>query len=132
MFSLNEVRLLGNLGANPEAAFTRNGTPVSNFSLALNESWVDDLGNKQQRVTWIDCVVFGPTAQACNENLHKGAPVLVCGRLTVDKYEDRAGVERRSVKVKADQVIFLESGNRKTSATQSGRRATETAASGSR
>ena len=37
--SVNKVILIGNLGQDPEARFTPQGTAVVNLSVATNESW---------------------------------------------------------------------------------------------
>ena len=36
---LNRVQIIGNLGRDPELRFTQDGTPVANFTVAVNESW---------------------------------------------------------------------------------------------
>jgi len=41
--SLNKVILIGNLGQDPEARFTPQGTAVTNLSIATNESWKDQV-----------------------------------------------------------------------------------------
>ena len=47
--SLNKVILIGNLGQDPEARFTPQGTAVTNLSLATNEAWKDQSGEMQDR-----------------------------------------------------------------------------------
>ncbi len=37
--SVNKVIIVGNLGQDPEARFTPQGTAVTNLSIATNESW---------------------------------------------------------------------------------------------
>ena len=50
--SLNKVILIGNLGQDPEARFTPQGTAVTNLSIATNESWKDQSGETQDRTEW--------------------------------------------------------------------------------
>ncbi len=34
---LNRIQIIGNLGRDPELRFTQSGTPVANFTVAVNE-----------------------------------------------------------------------------------------------
>ena len=46
-----KVVLVGNLGRDPEMRYTSDGTPVTSFSIATNETWTDRDGQQQQRTT---------------------------------------------------------------------------------
>jgi len=50
--SINKVILIGRLGKDPEMRFTPNGKAVTNFTLATNENWLDQSGEKQERTEW--------------------------------------------------------------------------------
>jgi single-strand DNA-binding protein len=105
---INAVILLGNLGHDPELSYTTKGTPVCEFSLAMNETWTDEEGKKQEKTTWMEIQTWGRLGEACEENLRKGSRVHVMGKLVASSYEDKAGVKRRSVKVNAEDVVFLD------------------------
>ncbi len=62
--SLNKVILIGNLGQNPEARFTPQGTAVCNLSVATNESWKDQSGEMQDRTEWHRVVMYGRMADS--------------------------------------------------------------------
>ena len=48
--SINRVFLIGHLGGDPEARYTKTGRPVASFSVATNESWKQSDGSmKEQR-----------------------------------------------------------------------------------
>ena len=49
---VNKVILIGNIGADPELRYTPNGSAVSNFNIATNESWTDSSGERQERTEW--------------------------------------------------------------------------------
>ena len=92
--SLNKVILIGNLGQDPEARFTPQGTAVCNLSVATNESWKDANGELQDKTEWHRCVMFGKTAELAGELLKKGQLVYMEGKLQTRNWEDKDGIKR--------------------------------------
>ena len=80
----NETIIVGNLGDDPEMRYFEDGTAVTNFSVATNRKWKNAEGEQQEEVTWFRVSVWGKQAEACNEYLEKGRPVLVTGRMQPD------------------------------------------------
>lgn len=108
MANFNKVILMGNLTRDPELKTLQGGNSVCNLGLAVNRTWRDQQGNKQEEVTFIDVVVWGKTAENCNQYLSKGRPVFIEGRLQMDQWEDRETGQRRSkLKVVAERVQFM-------------------------
>ena len=56
--NLNKALFVGNLTANPEIIHTPKGTPVVNASLAVNEFYTPEDGERQQITTFIDIKVW--------------------------------------------------------------------------
>jgi single-strand DNA-binding protein len=108
MSSHNRATLVGNLGADVQVRVTAEGTAVTNFRLATNDSFTDSKGQKQQRTEWHNIVVWGKQAEACAKYLKKGSKVLVAGRLQTREYTDKAGVKRNTTEVVAAEVSFLD------------------------
>ena len=75
--SLNKVILIGNLGQDPEARFTPQGTAVTNLSIATNESWKDQSGEMQDRTEWHRVVMYGRMAETATEYMKKGQMVKI-------------------------------------------------------
>lgn len=98
---LNNVMILGNLGADPEKRFTTGGKAVVNLRIATNERWRDKEGNDQELVEWHTVVVFDQAAEFAAEYLKKGSRVLVQGKLQTRKWEDKEGKERYSTEIVA-------------------------------
>ena len=97
---VNKVILLGHLGKDPDNRYTGNGNAVCNFSMATTESWKDkQSGEKQERTEWHNLVAFGRLGEICGEYLKRGSQVYVEGKLTTEKYTDKAGVEKYSTKI---------------------------------
>jgi len=107
MASLNKVLILGNLGSDPELAYTATGQAVARFNVATNEVWIDQEGNQQQHTEWHRVVVWGKQAERCKEYLRKGSTVFVEGRLRTRQYEDRNANKRVVVEVIAQRVQFV-------------------------
>ena len=79
--SINKVILIGRLGKDPEMRFTPSGKAVTNFTLATNENWTDQSGERQERTEWHRIVTWGKLAENCAKLLSKGKQVYVEGRL---------------------------------------------------
>lgn len=76
-----QLTLVGNLGHDPEMRYTPNGTPVTSFSLAVNRSWTDHNGDRQERTTWFRISIWNKQAEVCAQYLTKGRQVLVIGEV---------------------------------------------------
>lgn len=111
MLGLNNIQIIGNLGAAPEAKILNNSDQVVNFSVAVNERWKNRNGESQERTTWLRIVAFNGIGSACAEHLRKGDGVYVEGRLQIREYEDKEHIERTSIEVVASKVRFLGRGN---------------------
>ncbi|MBE7473146.1 MAG: single-stranded DNA-binding protein [Anaerolineae bacterium] len=115
----SKLLLLGNLGSDPEMRYIGNGQPVTNFSLAVNNTWTDkQTGEVVENTAWYRISVWGAQAETCNRYLSKGRQILVEGQLTFDKetggpriWQDQNGKARASFEVKAFDVRFLGSAN---------------------
>lgn len=100
----NSITIVGRLGGDPELRYTPEGTPVCNFSVAVNRP----MANKDQEQTdWFRIVVWNKSAENCANYLKKGNLVLISGRLQVRQYQDREGQTRTAVEIVANRVVFL-------------------------
>ena len=105
--SLNKVILIGNLGQDPEARFTPQGTAVCNLSIATNESWKDQNGEMQDRTEWHRVVMYGRMAETATEYMKKGQMVYVEGRLNTREWEDQNQIKRRTTEIRCDNFTML-------------------------
>ena len=67
MASLNKVFLIGNLTRDPELRYTPQGTAVATLGVAVNSSFKDRNGEMKKDTCFINVVVWGQTAEACNQ-----------------------------------------------------------------
>ena len=105
--SINKVILIGRLGKDPEMRFTPNGRAVTNFTMATNEVWTDQNGEKQERTEWHRIVTWGKLAENCAKLLAKGKQVYVEGRLQTRQWDDRDGNKRYTTEIVANQMQIL-------------------------
>ncbi len=108
--AVNIAIIAGNLGKDPEVRFTQSGRAVANFSVATNESWVGQDGNRQERTEWHNIVVWGKQAENCGQYLAKGRQVCVQGRIQTRKWTDQNGQDRYTTEIVAQRVDFLGGG----------------------
>ena len=109
---VNKVIAIGNLGQDPETKFLPSGAAVTNFSIAVSESWTDkQTGEKKERTEWINVETWGKLAEICSEYLSKGSQCFIEGKLQTDSWEDQnSGQTKYRTKVRADNVQFLGGG----------------------
>lgn len=103
---LNRVILIGRLTREPELRFTTSGTPVANFTLAVDRSFVNSQGVRE--TDFIRIVVWGKQAETCANYLGKGRLVAVEGRLQVRSYQTPEGQARQATEVVGETVRFLD------------------------
>ena len=105
--SVNKVIIVGNLGQDPEARFTPQGTAVTNLSVATNESWKNQSGEIQDRTEWHRVVMYGKMAETASEYMKKGQTVYVEGRLQTNEWEDQNQVKRKTTEIRCDNFTML-------------------------
>ncbi len=106
---MNKVMLIGRLGADPEIRYTPDGTMVTNFRLATDESYKNKSGEKVQRTEWHKIVTFRKLAEICGNYLTKGKLVYVEGRIQTRAWEDKEGVKRYTTEIIASNMQMLDS-----------------------
>jgi single-strand DNA-binding protein len=105
MASFNRVILVGNLTRDVELRYIPSGTAVTDIAIAVNErvkkndQWVDE-------ANFFDITLWGRTAEIAGEYLSKGSPVLIEGRLKLDRWE-QDGQKRSKIKIIGERMQML-------------------------
>lgn len=107
----NKVTLLGNLTRDPELRTTPSGRSVCSFSLAVNRTWNNQQGEKQEDVNFFDCTAWGKAGEIINQYTQKGQALLVSGRLNQSTWE-QDGKKRSKVDVVVEDFNFISDGTR--------------------
>lgn len=107
--SVNNVCLVGRLGADPEMRQTRTGKSVCSLRVAT-QRWTRE--GEADEVEWHRVVAWDQTAERCGQYLKKGRTVAVEGRLSTRSWDDPDGKKRYLTEVVAARVSFLGGGAR--------------------
>lgn len=103
---INRVILVGRLTKDPDLKYTAQGTPVANFTLAVNRTFTNQQGEKE--TDFINIVVWRKQAENAANYLKKGNLAGVDGRIQTRNYEGQDGKRVYVTEVLAESVQFLE------------------------
>lgn len=117
---MNNVVLIGRLTRDPELRYIPNsGNAVSTFTLAVDKGLSKDKKQEMESkneptADFIRIVVWGKSAENCANYLAKGRLVGVQGRIQTGSYDDKDGKRIYTFDVVANNVEFLEWGEKVT------------------
>ena len=103
----NKVQLIGNLGNDPEIINLDGGKKLAKFSIATNESYKNQKGEKITDTQWHNIVAWGKTAEIIENYVTKGKEVAVEGKLTSRSYDDKEGNKRYITEVVCNELVML-------------------------
>lgn len=106
---VNKAILIGRLGRDPEVRYTPDGTMVTNFTLATDESYKDKNGEKVQKTEWHRIVTYRKLAEICGNYLVKGKLVYIEGKIQTRSWEDKDGIKRQTTEIVASDMKMLDS-----------------------
>ncbi|MCF6276974.1 MAG: single-stranded DNA-binding protein [Candidatus Magasanikbacteria bacterium] len=109
---LNRATILGRLTADPEVKTTPSGQTVATLSVATNQTWTDKSGNKQEKVQFHNCVLWGRLAEIAGQYLSKGQKIYLEGRIETRDWVGKDGVKRYRTEIVVNQMIMLGGGSR--------------------
>lgn len=98
---MNKCILTGRITKDLELRHTTGERAVCNFTIAVNERATED-------VDFIDCEVWGKTAENLVNYQSKGSLIAVIGRLKKKDYTDKENNKRNKSYVVAEEIEFLE------------------------
>ncbi|MFH4964715.1 single-stranded DNA-binding protein [Gaetbulibacter sp. M235] len=103
----NKVQLIGNLGNDPEIINLESGKTLAKFSIATNESYTNNKGEKVTDTQWHNVVAWGKTAQIIEKYVTKGKEVAIEGKLTNRSYETKEGEKRFITEIVCNELMML-------------------------
>ena len=106
--SVNKVILVGNIGKTPECRYTSSGAPVTSFSLATNETWLDADGKKVNNTEWHNIVTWNKLAEFSKEYLKKGQCIYIEGKIRTSSWEDKEGNKKNKIEILCSHIVPLE------------------------
>jgi single-strand DNA-binding protein len=105
---LNEIKLIGHLGNDPEVRYTTSGKAVTTIKVATSEQWTQD-GEEKERTEWHRCVGFDKLGEIMGEYLKKGQRVYLSGKMHYGSY-DKDGVTHYTADVYVKEMLMLSDG----------------------
>lgn len=103
---VSKTILLGRCGKDPEVRNLNSGDKVANFSLATSKSWRSKSGEKEEKTSWHQIVVFGKLAEIVEKYVTKGSQLYLEGEISYEDYE-KDGIKRQSTKIIVSQLTML-------------------------
>ena len=86
--SFHMTIVTGRLAGDPVLRYLQSGTGVCNFSIPVNESWLNKDGERAERTTWYKVDIWGKRAEWANEYLRKGSVITVRGTVSSNAWQD--------------------------------------------
>ncbi len=102
----NKVQLIGHLGGDPEIKQLENGKKMAKFSLATNQVYYDQKGEKVEDTQWHNVIAWGKDAELVEKFLSKGAYITLEGRLVYRSYEDKQGQKRTITEIVLNDLLL--------------------------
>ncbi len=105
---MNKVILMGRLTRDPEVRYSGGDNPlaIARYSLAVDRRFKRD---GEASADFINCVVFGKSAEFTEKYFRQGMRVTVCGRIQTGSYTNKDGVKVYTTEVVVEEQEFAES-----------------------
>ena len=103
---MNNVILIGRVTKDIEMrVISETQMAVAKFSIAIDRQVTK---GKEKQTDFINIVVFGKTAEACEKYTAKGKMIAIQGRIQTGSYKNKEGVNIYTTDVIADKVEFVQ------------------------
>jgi single-strand DNA-binding protein len=102
----NSVRLIGNLGRDPEIKNFEDGKKLAKVSLATSDRFKNTKGEWVTETQWHNLVAWGKQAEIMERLLKKGAEVTVNGRIVSRNYEDKEGNKKYMTEIVVTELYL--------------------------
>ncbi|WP_060872956.1 single-stranded DNA-binding protein [Myroides odoratus] len=102
----NRVQLIGRAGQNAEIIVFGSDKKRATFSIAVNEFYFNDKGEKIENVQWHNVVAWGKLADIAEKYVVKGKEVAIEGKLVNRSYEDKENNKRYITEIVVSELLF--------------------------
>lgn len=105
---MNKVILMGRLTRDPEVRYTsgENSLAIARYTLAVDRKIRKD---GDATADFINCVVFGKSAEFVEKYFRKGLKITIAGRIQTGSYTNRDGQKVYTTEVVVEDQEFAES-----------------------
>ncbi|MDK2771494.1 MAG: single-stranded DNA-binding protein [Flavobacterium sp.] len=102
----NKVQLIGHVGQEPEIK-TVNNKKVANLTIATNDYYYNEKGDKVEQTEWHRVTAWGKPAEIIEKFVTKGKEIAVEGKLTHRSFDDKDGNKRYVTEVLVNEIMLL-------------------------
>jgi len=83
------------------------GKKVANITIATNDYYINDKGDKVEQTEWHRVSAWGKVADIIEKYVTKGKEICIEGKLTHRSYDDKDGTKRYVTEVVANDILLL-------------------------
>jgi single-strand DNA-binding protein len=95
---MNVITIAGTTGKDAEMKYLNDGTAIASFSVADSQG--------KDKTVWWNASIFGKRAESLGQYILKGTKVTISGQVTEDVWTDKNGQERRTMKVRVNDIAL--------------------------
>lgn len=106
----NSVQLIGRLGNDPQIKSFDSGKKMATFSLATNDVYYNNQGEKVEDTQWHNIVAWGKKSEVIENYLKKGQEVAIQGKLINRSYE-KEGEKKYVTEVVVSEILMMDKKN---------------------
>ena len=103
----NRVQLIGNVGNDPEIKTLESGKKFVQLTIATNDYYKNDKGEKIEQTDWHRVTAWGKVAEIIEKYVVKGKEVAIDGKLTHRSYDDKNGEKKYITEVVVNEILLL-------------------------
>lgn len=107
MVGLNKVMIIGCVGNDPKADYTKNSNAVCELSVATNSHYKNKEGKTVEETEWHNIVLWGQNAEYADREVIKGRKVFVEGRIKTRTWVNKSGEKKYKTEIHADRFEAL-------------------------
>ena len=103
----NRVQFIGRVGQDPEVKTLEGGKKLATITIATNDVYYKENGDKVEQTEWHRVTAWGKTAEIIEKFVTKGREIGIEGKLTHRSYDDKNGEKRYVTEVVVNEVLLL-------------------------
>ncbi|HOI32770.1 MAG: single-stranded DNA-binding protein [Bacteroidales bacterium] len=100
----NSVQLIGRAGIDPEIKNFENNRKRARFTIAINNFYYNQQGERVADTQWHRVIAWGKTADVVEKIVKKGRQLAVSGKLTSQSWEDQAGSKHQKTEIVLNKI----------------------------
>ena len=103
----NSVQLIVHVGQEPEIKNLEGWKKLANISIATNEVYYRENGDKVEKTEWHRVTAWGKTAEIIERFVTKGKEIAIGGKLAHRSYDDQEGNKKYVTEIVANEILLL-------------------------